>query len=111
MSDESIKLISTWIDEGATLDGQSESQPIRRTSLLAWAATAQSAAASASMMLFFGLGTLPAMLATSLGADRLQAFLALQFPRQRGQAVVHPSSLPPAEGGAGPAPASLACAA
>ena len=44
-------------------------------SSLAWAATAQSAAASALMMLFFGLGTLPAMLATSLGADRLQAFL------------------------------------
>ena len=27
------------------------------------------------MMAIFGLGTLPAMLATSLGADRLQAFL------------------------------------
>jgi sulfite exporter TauE/SafE len=48
-------------------------------SSLAWAATAQNAAVSASMMLVFGLGTLPAMLATSLGADRLQAFL-----RQRG---------------------------
>jgi len=44
-------------------------------SSLAWAATAQSAAASALMMFLFGLGTLPAMLATSLGADRLQAFL------------------------------------
>ena len=44
-------------------------------SSLAWAATAQSAAVSASMMLIFGLGTLPAMLATSLGADRLQNFL------------------------------------
>lgn len=52
-------------------------------SSLAWAATAQSAAASASMMLFFGLGTLPAMLATSLGADRLQDFL-----RRRGLKLV-----------------------
>ena len=48
-------------------------------SALAWSATAQHAGASATMMLLFGLGTLPAMLATSLGADRLQAFL-----RQRG---------------------------
>jgi sulfite exporter TauE/SafE len=48
-------------------------------SSLAWAATAQNAATSALMMLLFGLGTLPAMLATSLGAQRLQAFL-----RQRG---------------------------
>ena len=44
-------------------------------SSLAWAATAQSPATSALMMAIFGLGTLPAMLATSLGADRLQAFL------------------------------------
>ncbi len=44
-------------------------------SSLAWAATAQNAATSALMMLLFGLGTLPAMLATSLGAQRLQAFL------------------------------------
>ena len=44
-------------------------------SSLAWAATAQNAATSALMMFLFGLGTLPAMLATSLGADRLQAFL------------------------------------
>ena len=44
-------------------------------SSLAWAATAQNAATSAVMMFLFGLGTLPAMLATSLGADRLQAFL------------------------------------
>ena len=44
-------------------------------SSLAWAATAQNATSSALMMLFFGMGTLPAMLATSLGADRLQAFL------------------------------------
>lgn len=48
-------------------------------SSLAWAATAQSAMASATMMFFFGLGTLPAMLTASFGADRLQAFL-----RQRG---------------------------
>ena len=52
-------------------------------SSLAWAATAQSAATSALMMLFFGLGTLPAMLATSLGADRLQGFL-----RRRGLKLV-----------------------
>ncbi len=44
-------------------------------SSLAWAATAQNAATSALMMLLFGLGTLPAMLATSLGARRAQAFL------------------------------------
>ena len=44
-------------------------------SSLAWAATAQDAATAALMMLLFGLGTLPAMLATSLGANRLQAFL------------------------------------
>lgn len=44
-------------------------------SSLAWAATAQNAATSALMMFLFGLGTLPAMLATSLGADKLQGFL------------------------------------
>jgi len=44
-------------------------------SSLAWAATAQNAFTSALMMLCFGLGTLPAMLATSLGAARLQVFL------------------------------------
>ncbi len=44
-------------------------------SSLAWAATAQDAAQSALMMFFFGLGTLPAMLGTSLGAERLQGFL------------------------------------
>jgi sulfite exporter TauE/SafE len=44
-------------------------------SSLAWAATAQDAAVSALMMFLFGLGTLPAMLATSLGAGRLQGFL------------------------------------
>jgi sulfite exporter TauE/SafE len=48
-------------------------------SSLAWAATAQNAFTSALMMLLFGLGTLPAMLSTSLGAARLQAVL-----RQRG---------------------------
>jgi sulfite exporter TauE/SafE len=52
-------------------------------SSLAWAATAQNAATSAMMMFFFGLGTLPAMLSTSLGADRLQVFL-----RQRGLKLV-----------------------
>ena len=44
-------------------------------SALAWSATAQSAALSASLMLCFGLGTVPAMLAVSLGADKLQGFL------------------------------------
>ena len=40
LSDESIQLISTWIDEGATLDGDSPNQPIRVMSQLAWAAAA-----------------------------------------------------------------------
>ncbi len=44
-------------------------------SSLAWAATAQNAATSALMMMLFGLGTLPTMLATSMGAQGLQAFL------------------------------------
>ena len=44
-------------------------------SALAWSATAQSASYSAALMLCFGLGTIPAMLAVSLGADKLQGFL------------------------------------
>lgn len=44
-------------------------------SSLAWASTAQSAATSGAMMFLFGMGTLPAMLATSLGAQRIQAVL------------------------------------
>ena len=52
-------------------------------SSLAWATTAQNAYTSALMMLLFGLGTLPAMLSTSLGAARLQALL-----RQRGLKIV-----------------------
>lgn len=52
-------------------------------SSLAWAATAGHAPTSALMMFLFGVGTLPAMLATSLGADRLQAFL-----RRRGLKLV-----------------------
>ncbi len=44
-------------------------------SSLAWSATAGSAPESALLMLCFGLGTLPAMLGTSLGADKLQAVL------------------------------------
>lgn len=51
-------------------------------SSLAWAATAQTAAGSALLMFLFGLGTLPAMLATSFGARGLQAFL-----RRRGLKV------------------------
>jgi sulfite exporter TauE/SafE len=42
---------------------------------LAWAATAQSALGSGTLMLAFGAGTLPAMLATSFGAGQLQAQL------------------------------------
>lgn len=51
-------------------------------SSLAWAATAQSASSSALIMLCFGLGTLPAMLATSFGAASIQQFL-----RRRGLKV------------------------
>ncbi len=40
LSEESIQLIATWIDEGATLDGASETQPLRVMSQLAWAASA-----------------------------------------------------------------------
>ena len=47
-------------------------------SSLAWAASAANAYESALLMLFFGLGTLPAMLATSLGAQRLQDILRRQ---------------------------------
>lgn len=52
-------------------------------SSLAWAATAQSASSSALIMLCFGLGTLPAMLATSFGAGSIQQFL-----RRRGLKVL-----------------------
>ena len=44
-------------------------------SALTWSATAQSACQAALLMLLFGIGTLPAMLATSLGAASLQTFL------------------------------------
>ena len=44
-------------------------------SSLAWAATSHDATTAALMMMLFGLGTLPAMLATSMGAQGLQAFL------------------------------------
>ena len=44
-------------------------------SALAWSATAQSPLYSASLMFCFGLGTLPAMMAVSLGADKVQSFL------------------------------------
>jgi hypothetical protein len=42
LSDESIALISKWIDEGATLDGASETQPLGVMSQLAWVAKASS---------------------------------------------------------------------
>ena len=44
-------------------------------SSLAWAAAAASPMQSGLLMLVFGLGTLPVMLAASLGAGGLQAFL------------------------------------
>lgn len=40
LPEEAIELISTWIDEGATLDGASATQPLRVMSQLAWAAAA-----------------------------------------------------------------------
>jgi hypothetical protein len=40
LSEEAIQLITTWIDEGAALDGASETQPIPVMAQLAWAATA-----------------------------------------------------------------------
>lgn len=46
LADDAIALISKWIDEGATLDGE-ESQPIRVMSQLAWAANATSEEMSA----------------------------------------------------------------
>lgn len=49
---------------------------------LAWAATAQSAWGSGSLMAAFGLGTLPAMLSTSFGAGTVQSLL-----RRRGLKV------------------------
>lgn len=52
-------------------------------SSLAWAATSQQPFKSSLLMLFFGLGTLPAMLATSFGAGSIQQFL-----RRRGLKLV-----------------------
>ncbi|MEH6567685.1 MAG: sulfite exporter TauE/SafE family protein [Halioglobus sp.] len=52
-------------------------------SSLAWASTASSGLQSAALMFLFGLGTLPAMLATSLGAKKIQGFL-----QRRGLKVV-----------------------
>jgi Planctomycete cytochrome C len=40
LSEESITLISRWIDEGAALDGENENQPLRVMSALAWAKSA-----------------------------------------------------------------------
>ncbi len=48
-------------------------------SSLAWAATASNGLQSATLMFVFGLGTLPAMLAASFGAAKIQHFL-----KQRG---------------------------
>ncbi|MEH6590878.1 MAG: sulfite exporter TauE/SafE family protein [Halioglobus sp.] len=52
-------------------------------SSLAWAATANNALHSGLLMFCFGLGTLPAMLATSLGAGKIEGLL-----RQRGLKIV-----------------------
>ena len=52
-------------------------------SSLAWAAASQQPAQAALLMFFFGLGTLPAMLATSFGAASVQQFL-----RRRGLKLV-----------------------
>lgn len=52
-------------------------------SSLAWAGTANSALDSGLLMFCFGLGTLPAMLATSLGAGSVERFL-----KRRGLKVV-----------------------
>jgi mono/diheme cytochrome c family protein len=46
LSEESISLVSKWIDEGATLDGASENQPITVMSQLAWVAKATPAQVS-----------------------------------------------------------------
>ncbi len=43
LADQSIQLIAKWIDEGATLDGASATQPITVMSQLAWAANASAA--------------------------------------------------------------------
>ncbi len=40
LSDETITLISRWIDEGAALDGESENQPLSVMASLAWVKTA-----------------------------------------------------------------------
>ena len=42
LSDKDIQLISTWIDEGATFDGNSPTQPISVMAQMAWAANATS---------------------------------------------------------------------
>jgi sulfite exporter TauE/SafE len=52
-------------------------------SSLAWAATAQNGLHSAALMFCFGVGTLPAMLATSFGAGNVQ-----QFFKRRGLKVI-----------------------
>ncbi|WOJ93894.1 sulfite exporter TauE/SafE family protein [Congregibacter variabilis] len=52
-------------------------------SALAWSATAQDAVRSGALMLAFGVGTLPAMLSTSLGAAQVQALL-----RRRGLKII-----------------------
>ena len=40
LSEKDIQLITTWIDEGATLDGGTDNQPLRVMSQLAWASSA-----------------------------------------------------------------------
>jgi mono/diheme cytochrome c family protein len=65
LSDEQITLISKWIDEGASLDGDSEDQPLGTMSALAWAKSAtdeelsERRASIAMNSLKLGLGALP----------------------------------------------------
>ncbi|KAA1259877.1 Planctomycete cytochrome C [Rubripirellula obstinata] len=40
LSESDIQLVATWINEGATLDGDSDRQPLRVMNQLAWAASA-----------------------------------------------------------------------
>ncbi|MDG0978609.1 MAG: sulfite exporter TauE/SafE family protein [Halieaceae bacterium] len=51
-------------------------------SALTWASTQANAIDSAILMLFFGLGTLPAMLTASLGANWVTKFLKKLWVRR-----------------------------
>lgn len=47
LAEKDIQLIATWIDEGATLDGASDNQPLTVMSQLAWAKSASNEEVSA----------------------------------------------------------------